>query len=56
MEILLRRQLSIEKVKHDNSAIMFYTGFPSYEVLISFFFITLTLRFPKCNTRKQKFY
>ena len=37
MEILLRRQFSIEKVKHDNSAIMFYTGFPSYEVLISFF-------------------
>lgn len=37
MEILLRRQFSIDKVKHDNSAIMFYTGFPSYEVLISFF-------------------
>ncbi|KAK2552977.1 hypothetical protein P5673_025689 [Acropora cervicornis] len=37
IEILLRQQFSIDKVKHDNSAIMFYTGFPSYEVLISFF-------------------
>ena len=36
-EILLSRQFSLEKIKDDNSAILFYTGFPSYEALISFF-------------------
>ena len=36
-EILLGRQFSLDKIKDDNSAILFYTGFPSYEALISFF-------------------
>ncbi|CAH3176635.1 unnamed protein product, partial [Porites lobata] len=36
-EILLSHQFSLEKIKDDNSAILFYTGFPSYEALISFF-------------------
>ena len=36
-EILLSRQFSLEKIKDDNSATLFYTGFPSYEALISFF-------------------
>ncbi|CAH3133748.1 unnamed protein product, partial [Porites lobata] len=36
-EILLSRQFSLEKIKDDNSAILFYTGFPSYEAVISFF-------------------
>ena len=36
-EILLSRHFSLEKIKDDNSAILFYTGFPSYEALISFF-------------------
>ena len=36
-EILLSRQFSLEKIKDDNSAILFDTGFPSYEALISFF-------------------
>ena len=35
--ILVRRQFSLDKIKHDNSAILFYTGFPSYEALIGFF-------------------
>ena len=35
--ILVRRQFSLDKIKHDNSAILFYTGFPSYEALISVF-------------------
>ena len=35
--ILVRRQFSLNKIKHDNSAILFYTGFPSYEALIGFF-------------------
>ena len=35
--ILVGRQFSLDKIKHDNSAILFYTGFPSYEALISFF-------------------
>lgn len=36
-EILLGRQFSLNKIKDDNSAILFYTGFPCYEALISFF-------------------
>ena len=36
-EILLGRQFSLDKIKDDNSAILFYTGFPCYEALISFF-------------------
>ena len=36
-EILLGCQFSLHKIKDDNSAILFYTGFPSYEALISFF-------------------
>ena len=36
-ELLLCRQFSLEKIKDDNSAILFYTGFPSYDALISFF-------------------
>ena len=35
--ILVERQFSLDKIKHDNSAILFYTGFPSYEALIGFF-------------------
>ena len=35
-EILLGRQFSLDKIK-DNSAILFYNGFPCYEALISFF-------------------
>ena len=35
--ILVRQQFSLDKIKHDNSAILFYTGFPSYEALIGFF-------------------
>ena len=34
--ILVRRLFSLDKIKHDNSAILFYTGFPSYEALIGF--------------------
>ena len=36
-EILIGRQFSLDKIKDDNSAILFYTGFPCYEALISFF-------------------
>ena len=36
-ELLLSRQFSLEKIMDDNSAIFFYTGFPSYEAPISFF-------------------
>ena len=36
-EILLSRQFSLEKIKDDNSAILFYTGCPSYEAMIIFF-------------------
>ena len=36
-ELLLSRQFSLEKIKDDNSAILFYTGFPSYGAMISFF-------------------
>ena len=34
---LLDRQFSIEKVKDDDAAILFYTGFPNYEALVSFY-------------------
>ena len=36
-EILLSRQFSLDKIKDDDSAILFYTGFPSYKALMSFF-------------------
>lgn len=36
-EILIGCQFSLDKIKDDNSAILFYTGFPCYEALISFF-------------------
>ncbi|XP_031553339.1 uncharacterized protein LOC116290449, partial [Actinia tenebrosa] len=35
--VLLERQFSLEKIKQDTDAILFYTGFPCYEALISFF-------------------
>jgi len=35
--LLLERQFSIDKIKDDNAAVLFYTGFPSYEALISFY-------------------
>ena len=34
---LLDRQFSIEKMKVDDAAILFYTGFPNYEALVSFY-------------------
>lgn len=36
-EILLSRQFSLHKIKDDNSVILFYTGFPSYKTLMSFY-------------------
>lgn len=36
-ELLLGGQFSLDKTKDDDSAILFYTGFPSYQALISFF-------------------
>lgn len=36
-EILLSRQFSLDKIKDDNSAILFYAGFPSYKALMSFY-------------------
>ena len=35
--VLLARQFSLDKIKDDNAAVLFYTGFPSYEALISFY-------------------
>ena len=35
--VLLDRQFSLDKIKDDNAAIMFYTGFPNYETLMSFY-------------------
>ena len=29
--VLLERQFSLDKIKDDNAAILFYTGFPNYE-------------------------
>ena len=43
--LLLERQFSIDKIKDDNAAVLFYTGFPSYEALISF---------QKCHTGRVK--
>ena len=34
---LLDRQISIEKMKDDDVAILFYTGFSNYEALLSFY-------------------
>ena len=34
---LLDRQFSIEKMKDDDVAILFYTGFPNYEAVLSFY-------------------
>ena len=34
---LLDRQFSIEKMKDDDAAILFYIGFPNYEALVSFY-------------------
>ena len=36
-DILLARQFSMDKIKDDDSAVLFYTGFPSYGALISFY-------------------
>ena len=36
-ELLLVWQFSLHKIKDDVSAILFYTGFPSYQALISFY-------------------
>lgn len=36
-ELLLGRQFSLDKIKDDDSAILFYTGFPSYQALINFY-------------------
>lgn len=36
-EILLERQFSLDKIKDDDSAILFYTGFPNYTSLIAFY-------------------
>ena len=35
--MLLERQFSLNKIKDDDSAILFYTGFPTYKALISFY-------------------
>jgi len=35
--VLLGRQFSLDKIKDDSAAVLFYTGFPSYEALISFY-------------------
>ena len=36
-EALLARQFSLNKIKGDNAAMLFYTGFPNYEALMSFY-------------------
>ena len=36
-EILLSRQFSLDKIEDDDSAILFYTGFPLYKALMSFY-------------------
>ena len=36
-EVLLERQFSLDKIKDDDSAILFYTGFPNYGSLFGFF-------------------
>ena len=35
-KLLLTRLFSLDKIKDDNAAILFYTGFPSYKALLSF--------------------
>lgn len=37
IEILLGQQFSFDKIRDDDSAILFYTAFPSYQALISFY-------------------
>ena len=34
--VLLERQFSLDKIKDNNVAILFYTGFPNYETLMTF--------------------
>ena len=36
-DILLARQFSMDKIKDDDLAVLFYTGFPNYGALISFY-------------------
>lgn len=36
-EALLERQFSLDKIKDDDSAILFYTGFPNYGLLLGFY-------------------
>ena len=36
-EALLARQFSLNKIKGDSAAMLFYTGFPNYEALMSFY-------------------
>ena len=36
-EALLARQFFLDKIKDDNAAMLFYTGFPNYEALMSFY-------------------
>ena len=36
-DILLARQFSMDKIKDDDAAVLFYTGFPNYGALISFY-------------------
>ena len=35
-EALLARQFSLDKIKDDSATMLFYTGFPNYEALMSF--------------------
>jgi len=35
--VLLDRQFSLDKIKGDDAAILFYTGFPNYNALMSFY-------------------
>ena len=36
-EVLLEHQFSLDKIKFDDSAILFYTGFPNYRSLVGFY-------------------
>ena len=36
-DILFERQFSMDKIKDDDTAVLFYTGFPNYGALISFY-------------------
>ena len=52
-DILLSRQFSLDKIKDDDSAVLFYTGFPNYGALISFYnFIEPKLK--KCSIGKER--